>query len=847
MSGAYHGIGDHAACALQRSDMAARALGGAQSRRRRHGDTTRDGASLAARPCTASWMQGNPFGRVPSLLLPIALACCLGLLDLPSVQAQSPDLTVRSGEHSGFTRLAFALPPGTSWRLGRTGHGYLLRLDETNLKFDLSMVYDRIARHRLSDIRVAGDASALDMTVPCDCHAIAFEDGQGLLVIDIHAGPPTADSPFERVLGDSPRVASVSSLSPMDGAAVVDGGQGLPSPRPVYDWIKVLNLPALPTTRGLGRETAPSHGFSPAGVARDMLMHKLAQAASQGLVELPPAELPRQIAAGPPRTPLPHAPQPELPPEQHTGPAQHLRIHAETAIDRAARDIVQSPAAEALECLPDTAFAVPEWGDDAPHIVQISARRRELVGEFDRPDLDALEAFVRLHIHLGFGVEAHAALQAFSVELPDAAVLEALATIVEEGAARGGTPFDHMAGCDGAVALWAVLAEPAAVPDSELNQAAILRSFSALPLHLRRHLGPALTERLLQADAVHAAHTVRDAISRAPGEHGADLAIIEAGIDLVEGRTATALRRLAEVAADNGPHAPEALALMIDTRLAAGERLTTATADNLAALAFEHRGSDMGARLARLEVLALAAAGRFGEGFEARDRLARQPGEARTALTEGLFRILSEQGSDADFLIHSFAETGWHGGAFPAELRLALATRLLDLGFPEAARRALPPADTASPAEKLLHARAALASAAPQESLGLLAHLDGAEAARLRGDALMQLGERHTALAAYRIAGAEASQIRAAWLADDPAAIAARDNDLRSTASDHPRGLEPDSADSHAPDAGEGPGPSLPVEERPEAGTLAHGRELLDRSRAGRELLDELLAAHAMP
>src|SRR5690606_1700870 len=133
-----------------------------------------------------------------------------------------------------------------------------------------------------------------------------------------------------------------------------------------------------------------------------------------------------------------------------------------------------------------------------------------------------------------------------------AALLDAMARIVDEEAVTD-SPFDGQESCDTAAALWATLARRDQPLPPRTNGPAAARSFSALPPHLRRHLGPALVDIFLAAGDEPTARIVRDAILRLPDEGSPDVALMEARYHLAGGQGKEAGAIAAGVMADGGP------------------------------------------------------------------------------------------------------------------------------------------------------------------------------------------------------------------------------------------------------------------------------------------------------
>lgn len=759
--------------------------------------------------------------------LAAALAAVLWALAVALVPPPAAAETVRvlTGEHGGFTRLALVLAEASPWRFGRTARGYELRLERPGIRLDLTEAFRRIPRTRIAALE-SGEGR-LALRLGCACHAVLFEDRPGLIVIDVRDGPAPAGSPFEAVLdapsgpAAGPRPAPRPARLPPAAAAAAGAdalgpwwrppdASGGAAPRPQ------ASPPPGPPAADPGLEAA-----------QEQLLRALARAAAQGTVDplRPPA-----AAAGRP------AARPGGLPPAADAPAAGPGLRAVSVIDR---DLGAPPrlelTPEAGGCLPDAALDLAAWGDGSPPAAQIAAARRGLVGEFDRPDPAAVGRLARLYLHLGFGAEARATLAAFGGPDPEAALLADLAAVLDDRTPPGGH-LVGMAGCPTAAALWSVLAGPLPARAEAIDRAAVRRAFSALPAHLRRALGLPLAERFLALGDAETARALRDAILRAPGEPGGAADRLAAELELAAGRGAAAEARLARLAEGGGRDAPEALARLIETRLARGESVDETLSARAAALAHEHRGTALGGRLEAAHARAEAARGAFGAAFAAADRLAARDADAGAAVRRDLLGTLAETGEDADFLHHAFARPGLGlPAAGPGSLadppgaaaRRALARRFAALGFGAEALAVLGPEAGNAAEDRLLRARAALAADNPRAALRALAGRTEAAAAQLRAEALTRIGDHGGAARAYAEAGLAAEAARAAWRAGDWAALRGRGDEPRAALLDRLLG---------APGA----------ETVPE-GELAAARRLLEDSARSREAIAGLLALAALP
>jgi hypothetical protein len=817
-------------------------------------------------------------------------AAVAGMLAIAAAAgAAAETIRVRTGEHPGFTRIVIETAPGTAWRLGRDARGYALDLAlPDGPELDLSGAFDRIPRTRVAAL--AFDAAARRLAIPLacrDCHARAFPHPRGWVVIDLADGPPPAGSPFEAPLPPSAAGAAAAARPPVPpgidqapdapdaeaaAAAAAGSAASLPS------WIDALLAPpragASPPTADPtpGRwPPAAGPGGSPAidalprsqpaadfAAAEARLARELARAAAQGLVDLA-VPLPDPPAAD--SAPAP----PPLPPGDPAGSPPQL--DAVSAIDRDAggRRMSGATAADGAPCLPDSTFAIEDWGGDEPPAEGIARRRAALLGEFDEPDREAVIDLVRYYLHLGLGAEAAATLRAFGAGGPEEAVLAAMATAVD-GGANGVAPNPEasallaaQAGCPGRASLWAVLA--GAPPLAAGDRRGLVAAFSALPPGLRRHLGPALGARYLEAGDAATAGAILDALARAPGDPPPAGALLAARLDLAEAAAdpASAAARMRAAAATAPALAPEAWAAALEAELAAG-RLSPAAAETAAALAVEAGPGPLGQRLARLSIRARLAAGEFATARAALAAAARPPPTPLAAVAPRLwaeyFAALAAGADDATFLIEAVAARDrLREGPLPEAVRLALARRFAALGFADEVLQLIP-GDAGGEEARLLRAGALLDTGAAAAAVGVLAGIEGEAAERLRGRAFLALGDPRSAADRFRRAGDAAAARRAALAAGDwpqltgegagalavlaqhlsggaapgPDAAEAAPPAARPERSAGPSGPPPDAADDGAAGAPSGPAPVLAA------------RAALQEVRAIRAALAEALA-----
>ena len=481
--------------------------------------------------------------------------------------AAAQQVAVKSGEHTDFSRLVFMFPNGTGWNLEPVDGGLRLTTPGSSFRYDLSQVFHLIPRDRVTAITPDFADSALMITTKPNVRSQTFQLGNGALVLDLRDG--TVEN-MPEVAGST----TIYRLPVREDHLDLYWHRGIPrsavSPEPAVNVEQPDILLFTPKTRDPRVEQAESE-----------LLAQLGRAASQGLITM---QLPSKTAK-------PETNEVPLGGTRSEGDAgdlaPHIALHSETVVDR---DMAaQWPGTQLSDsgtvCLPDADFDLKAWLDDTPPGEQISAARRDLVGEFDRVRPEAIRKLGRIYVALGFGAEARALYRSFGVSTEDDPGAMLIADMLDEEPISPQDPVLSMANCDGKVALWSLLAHAAPPARTEVNMGAVMRSFAALPIPMRERFGPDLIDRLISMGAPDLARTASASLSRAPGDHGAALDMMNADIELSEDKTENAEDRLEKISRTDTEHAPEALIKYAETRLSEGKALDQPTIDNIGAIA----------------------------------------------------------------------------------------------------------------------------------------------------------------------------------------------------------------------------------------------------------------------
>ncbi|GKY86679.1 hypothetical protein [Sinisalibacter aestuarii] len=767
----------------------------------------------------------------------IRAALILLILFLP-VAATAERVVVQSGDHAGFSRLRLDGDFGLDWAFGRVEGGYEFRAAAGDTDWDISRSFDRITRARIAGLRDLGGGRLFIGIAPgCACHADAFVLRDGKVVLDIKDGPaPLTDAPFERALGPAGPAAAPARVREARGPArPAELRAGLP--------LFVAAPPADPGVTDDADAPPPVGAALPAApdLQRDrvletetVLLEQIARAAAQGLLDADLSRMEEEVEAAttPPDAAAP--PPPEAPPPLPEPVTDDSHVTVETSVDRAAPGGGVAPKTDTGEaCIDPQYFDVAQWGGPAEGSADIGAYRSRILGEFDAADGAGVTALARHYIYLTFGAEAKALIAHYAAAMDRPDLLVAMAEIVDEGQARSAPDLVAQMVCDGATALWALLAQPQLRPGQPVNAAAVAMAFAGLPAHLRNHLGPGLAQTLIAAGDTATATRIRNAMQRAEGSPTPDMALTDSRLDLATGARESALERLDALVQQDSDVMPEALLARVDEALTADAGVSPSQVSLLRSLAYEHRAGADGQRFTEALIRALAANADFAAAFAALDEAASRaalPPETDTALRAATFARLARDAAD-DTLLHLLIPRLGETPGLASEIRRALAARLLDLGLPDPAQRILA-GDDALPdeADRRLHARAALLQGRAAVAVGYLAGLDDAEATRLRGEALEQAADYAGAVRVYGEAGDGQRRDEAAWRGGIWEAFATGDPGVQARAAALMQGEAATAAGGDAPDT-----------------PLAASRALVAQSRAARDVLDALLAEVTEP
>ncbi|MEX0283440.1 MAG: tetratricopeptide repeat protein [Paracoccaceae bacterium] len=681
----------------------------------------------------------------------------LAVLGTP-ISAQS--VTVQSGEHPAFSRLVVPLPPNASWSVRTNGKVTTIDLGLDTVEFDVSGVFNRIPKTRIAKLNQTAPGDPLSVSLSCDCEATTFVENGRHLVVDI--GPKADTSPKDPVehqqhhyrFADQGHVGARGM--PISLGQIADAPTIQTEPKPVPQPLATDGVEPEDDLQFTQMLPEPETG-EVLNASRLRLLEQIARAANQGLLTTKPeakTDLKQQNKPSP------------------SADASEVTLAATTAIDRDQSQIrfrnKDGTDAPNPACLPQSTFSLNTWNGEGSFQHQLGHLRAALYSEFDRVEDEAVVKLAKFYAFHGFGQEAVSVLQQVDEHSPKSALVLEIAQLVD---AHPSHPLPHLltqAECETDAAMWGLLAraEQGAPLKAEVADAA-LRGFSKLPVHLRRHLGPRLSHRFIQAGDPPRAASVLRAIDKStdPSDGATQMAMAE--VDLKRGKKDKAKAQLEQVVTEDSKQAPLALIRLVETSFQQGTPPGKPQSALAAAFAAEYRGTELGKQLEHAEILSLIMENRFGAAFSAiEESVAAGDPDYVVDAKSNVLHAMADRADDVTFLSLALQELERPQPKFNEHAGNAAADRFVQLGFADAASRLLqfPSYARKSEPRRVLRARIALHDRLPNRALVELAGLYDPAAEKLRAQALAMVGEFQSAADAFEVADDVDNVARAHWL-----------------------------------------------------------------------------------
>jgi len=431
---------------------------------------------------------------------------------------------------------------------------------------------------------------------------------------------------------------------------------------------------------------------------RDRLVEQLTRAADQGLLRLsdtpPPPSEPDPAPAE-----LEETVEHELNEINEAPPSHNPTVEIHTAFEwrdqptRSARSPCGFPE-------PITA------GAEQTRYNEFISARAELYGEFDAIDEQKLDKTIKLALGLGYGAEAAALLSRHSGLLQFAEALQDMARLVD--GREIGTGLMIYAECSGSAGLWARLSST----DGELvarYASRDLETLESFPPDYRMLMAELMAGHFLELSQTASAQRALDLALRTGISPSRELQLIEAMVALKRRDLTMARQQLIELSVMSDLVSLKARTHLVELDVAEGTSVDPAAELDLAAIAFQLRGTPLGREAIRLLASIRALDGELSHSLQLlTESIAREPDMApiwRRVAADLVEGTPADRPDYARAVLH-YADL-LPDGVSGDGARLAAAEGLLSLGLPsDAVELAKPAVDRGSEAAAELTLRA---------------------------------------------------------------------------------------------------------------------------------------------
>lgn len=701
-----------------------------------------------------------------------------------SAPVAAETVVVRSGDHASFTRLTLSLPDRATWRVIEGETEVEISIGGISPNFDLSTVFDRIARDRVGS--VSATPASLRVAITCDCSTEAFQTSSGLVVLDVVDKADTETFSLADLMGRSGtsfsyRFTPGQFEQNRTDASVQRAGQQLMIVQP--DLTEPSLMPSAQTEQAAVENTGDilqGQSYLPVvdqrvlkdararqkdvSAAEDRLVRQMSRASGQGLLTLEQSgtfDRPTQADSTPTileTVNIDRKPGGSL--------ARGLNLTTSSALDESRQALAEVLrfSQSGLSCTPDTEIALAEWANGSSFDSQIAQRRLALYGEFDRLDTEAALKLAQTYLHFGFGSEAHQILMLPEMGPVDRSVLLSLASIFEERIYVEMNEFVGQENCGSDSALWAVLISENIEVVRSADSEAVTRGFARLPDPVQDHIAARLIDPFVEIGDLTTADAIRRIVERNAEVSKTQPQLSNVSLAEASGDLEVAHEMREEILRNNTIETPQALIEIISKAWREGNGIDPSLIPLLDAFRLEHRNSSIAPSIDQARLRGLSMIGDFGAAFRILEGAA--AGADKPELLADFMRAVSEKGSDFDAIRYSFLLDSSAIAELPFDTLDRLAERLLALGFPDQALRLTDfnQDGSASKARRLIRANAALSLQDTERAIEEVAGLTGINASVIRARANFKKGEWEQASTEFQAAERIEEARRVQWL-----------------------------------------------------------------------------------
>ncbi len=389
--------------------------------------------------------------------------------------APAAAVVVRTGDHETFTRVVVALPPDVTWEVRRNGDVIAVDLPDLRSELDISSVFERIGRDRISDISV--DTATLRVSLSCRCWVESFVTEPRLLVIDVLDGDANATRANEslvRTFPPEPLVARSASLAGADeSASFEDRGLEDTAMRagPLAARSATGTVVAKSPEVFSGRAFLEDYGDA---VRRDQannvnladglgaaLKQSLAQAGYDGILDVED-DIDVQVGAS---------------------TAWQIRpvLGDPTDVPRPKDKQVTQEKDVRLNCVTDNEIDLTTWTNSDDFLTELAAAQDKLFEPDGRRDPEAAVSLAKVYLRFGLPSEAFDLLPDHNAIGQKYWLAKAVAEVMANRRDAAANQLAKYVSCSSDILFWTFMADPAGADLAQVDSQVLLRGFLRLP------------------------------------------------------------------------------------------------------------------------------------------------------------------------------------------------------------------------------------------------------------------------------------------------------------------------------------------------------------------------------
>ena len=618
------------------------------------------------------------------------------LLLLP-FEANAQTVTIKSGEHGTFSRIVLNSSSLGPWRLVRRGNTQILDFPSFKGQFNIEDVFRRIDRTRISDVSSKG--SKLELQMACDCAIRVYKHTGNLLVIDVNDRP---NLPVAQMENKIVHFGKVKKLSFTPSVFLVE--------KPIIEKLTPQQIPSTETS-GL---------FSPLNLVSSE-NNPRTKAFPKALLQTLQGQLARDFGTASSLGFL-----------RTSKPAQHALLNPTSNLPRAQTVTEFEKVDSDLELVPPTVpflngyknssqdrhnickstidLDVAAWSDGRPLVEQLSTLSANLFNPLGKQNLEVTLKLARLYLHFGFGAEAKHILNSHVDLVNNWTELSFIADILEEKASNWPQFLPNKNDCNGPVTLWLSLSENGGRPFATSWKDEILYELSLLPVTLRRIIAPKISALFLNAKDVESAQAALRTITRIDGRLESSAAL-EAGTMFLEANNHKKALEVLETITPNSEAAVKALLKKTEIKLRENLNISDDDINLLGAYITEYNRSNLATELRFARIRSLSKLGRFTQAFSETNAMNTTE---QVPMKHAIYSDLVSFASDTSFAQNTLERIEGEPISLEPSLSLAIADRLVSLGFVAEGSRQLSETDKTTDNDKFKEIEAKIAFAQNQ-------------------------------------------------------------------------------------------------------------------------------------